>query len=45
MLVYFEWLNMFVRREYLDADYVFGQCRATSAPPISIPNLGVRAEF
>ena len=45
MLAYFEWLNMFVRREYLDADCVFGQCRATSAPPISIPNLGVRAEF
>jgi hypothetical protein len=45
MLVYFEWLNVFVQREYLDADCVFGQCRATSAPPISIPNLGIRAEF
>jgi hypothetical protein len=45
MLVYFEWLNMLVRREYLDADCLLGQCRATSAPPISIPNLGVRAEF
>jgi hypothetical protein len=45
MLVYFEWLNMLVRREYLDADCFFGQCRASSAPPISIPNLGVRAEF
>jgi hypothetical protein len=45
MLVYFEWLNMLVRREYLDADCFFGQCRASAAPPVSIPNLGVRAEF
>jgi hypothetical protein len=45
MLAYVEWLNLLVRREYLDADCVFGQCRAVTAPPVSIPNIGVRAAF
>ncbi len=45
MLVYFEWLNMWVRPEYLDADCLLGTCRVATAPVISIPNLGVRAEF
>jgi hypothetical protein len=45
MLAYVEWLNMLVRKEYLDADCLLGQCRASAAPVLSIPNLGVRAEF
>ena len=45
MLAYFEWLNMLVRKEYLDADCLLGKCIATAVSPISIPNIGVRAEF
>lgn len=45
MLAYFEWLNMWVRPEYLDADCLLGTCRVATAPVISIPNVGVRAEF
>ncbi|MET0340841.1 MAG: TonB-dependent receptor [Polyangiales bacterium] len=45
MVAYVEWLNIGVQGEYLDADCLFGRCIATRAPPISIPNLGVRAEF
>jgi hypothetical protein len=45
MLAYVEWLNFLARREYLDADCFLGQCTANTAPPISLPNLGVRAEF
>jgi hypothetical protein len=45
MLAYFEWLNMLVRNEYLDADCLLGTCRAAAAPAISIPNVGIRAEF
>ena len=29
----------------LYADCLLGQCRAKAAPVISLPNLGVRAEF
>lgn len=45
MVAYLEWLNVGAQGEYLDADCLFGSCTATRAPPISIPNLGVRAEF
>ncbi len=45
MLAYFEWLNMLVRKEYLDADCLLGKCIASAVTPISIPNVGVRAEF
>jgi len=45
MTAYVEWLNVAVRPEYLDADCLLGQCTATKTPPISLPNLGVRAEF
>lgn len=45
MVAYIEWLNLGVQGEYLDADCLFGRCIATRAPPISIPNLGLRADF
>jgi hypothetical protein len=45
MLAYLEWLNITAAREYLDADCFFGQCTAQSAPPLSLPNLGIRAEL
>ncbi len=45
MTAYLEWLNVFLQREYTDADCLLGQCQAKSAPVIAIPNLGVRAEF
>jgi hypothetical protein len=45
MTAYLEWLNLFVQREYTDADCLLGQCTAKRAPVIAIPNLGVRAEF
>lgn len=45
MTAYLEWLNVGAQGEYLDADCLLAQCEATRAPPISIPNLGVRAEF
>jgi hypothetical protein len=45
MTTYIEWLNVAARPEYLDADCLLGHCTATKAPPISLPNLGVRAEF
>jgi hypothetical protein len=45
MLAYFEWLNMLMQKEYLDADCLLGTCRAAAAPTISIPNVGVRASF
>ncbi len=45
MLAYFEWLNLTIAREYLDADCFFGQCKAESAPPLAFPNLGIRAEL
>lgn len=45
MLAYFEWLNMSLAREYLDADCFVGQCTAKSGPLLSIPNLGIRAEL
>lgn len=45
MTAYVEWLNVAVRPEYLDADCLLGSCTATKAPPISLPNIGVRAEF
>jgi hypothetical protein len=45
MTAYLEWYNLFLRREYTDADCLLGQCKAKAAPVIAIPNLGVRAEF
>jgi hypothetical protein len=45
MVAYLEWLNVGAQGEYLDADCIFGRCTADRAPPISIPNLGLRAEF
>jgi hypothetical protein len=45
MLAYFEWLNMLARKEYLDADCLLGKCIASAVTPISIPNVGIRAEF
>lgn len=45
MVAYVEWLNFLARREYLDADCFLGQCTANVAPPISLPNIGVRADF
>ena len=45
MTTYIEWLNVAARPEYLDADCLLGRCTATKAPPISLPNVGVRAEF
>lgn len=45
MTAYLEWLNLFVQREYTDADCLLSQCKAKRAPVIAIPNLGVRAEF
>lgn len=45
MTTYFEWLNVAMRKEYLDADCLLGTCRAKAAPVITLPNLGVRAEF
>jgi hypothetical protein len=45
MLAYIEWLNVGIAREYLDADCFFGQCTAQSAPPLALPNLGIRAEL
>jgi hypothetical protein len=45
MLAYFEWLNVSVAKEYLDADCFFGQCKAEAAPPIALPNIGIRAEL
>jgi hypothetical protein len=45
MTAYAEWLNVAVQGEYLDADCLLGRCQATKSPPISLPNLGVRAEF
>jgi hypothetical protein len=45
MLAYIEWLNFLARREYIDADCFLGQCKANTAPPISLPNMGVRADF
>jgi hypothetical protein len=45
MTTYFEWLNVAMRKEYLDADCLLGFCRAKAAPVITLPNLGVRAEF
>ena len=45
MVAYVEWLNVGAQGEYLDADCLLGRCEATRAPPISIPNLGLRADF
>jgi TonB dependent receptor len=45
MTAYFEWLNITARREYLDADCLLGTCRAKAAPVITLPNIGLRAEF
>ena len=45
MTAYLEWLNVVGQGEYLDADCLLGHCKATQAPPISLPNLGVRADF
>ncbi len=45
MTAYLEWLNVAAQGEYLDANCVFGQCQAVRAPRISIPNLGIRADF
>ncbi|HEX5657366.1 MAG TPA: TonB-dependent receptor [Polyangiales bacterium] len=45
MVAYLEWLNVAAQGEYLDADCVFQQCTAVRAPRISIPNLGLRADF
>ena len=45
MTAYLEWLNFAGQGEYLDADCLLGHCKATQAPPISLPNLGVRADF
>jgi hypothetical protein len=45
MVAYVEWLNVLMQKEYLDADCLLGACRAKAAPVISLPNLGVRAEF
>jgi hypothetical protein len=45
MTAYLEWLNLFLRREYTDADCLLAHCNAKAAPVIAIPNLGVRAEF
>jgi hypothetical protein len=45
MTAYFEWLNVSMRAEYLDADCLLATCRAKAAPVITLPNLGVRAEF
>jgi hypothetical protein len=44
MVAYVEWLNVAAQGEYLDADCLF-ECIPSKAPPISIPNLGVRADF
>jgi hypothetical protein len=44
MVAYLEWLNVAAQGEYLDADCLF-ECQATRAPPISIPNVGLRADF
>ncbi|MDB4971891.1 MAG: TonB family protein / TonB-dependent receptor [Myxococcaceae bacterium] len=45
MTAYLEWLNAAGQGEYLDADCLLGKCKATQAPPISLGNLGVRADF
>lgn len=45
LTTYIEWLNVAARPEYLDADCLLGQCTATKAPPISLPNIGIRADF
>ncbi len=45
MTTYLEWLNIGVVREYLDADCFVGQCTAQSAPPVSLANVGIRAEL
>jgi hypothetical protein len=45
MTAYLEWLNLLMRPEYIDADCLLGVCRAKAAPVITLPNLGVRAEF
>jgi hypothetical protein len=45
MTAYLEWLNVAAQGEYLDANCVFRQCQAVRAPRISIPNLGIRADF
>lgn len=44
MLAYFEWFNISLSREYLDADCFVGQCTAESGPLLSLPILGIRAE-
>jgi hypothetical protein len=45
MKVYAEILNASLQREYLDADCLLGQCIASQAPLVTIPNIGVRADF
>jgi hypothetical protein len=45
MTAYLEWLNLFLRQEYTDADCLLQQCNAKAAPVIAVPNLGIRAEF
>lgn len=45
MTTYLEWLNVAAQGEYLDANCVFGKCDAVRAPRISLPNLGLRADF
>ncbi|MGC4070117.1 MAG: TonB-dependent receptor [Polyangiaceae bacterium] len=45
MLAYLEWFNVTIAREYLDADCFFGQCSAEAAPPLALPNIGIRAEL
>ncbi|HEY6878440.1 MAG TPA: TonB-dependent receptor [Polyangiales bacterium] len=45
MTAYLEWLNAAAQGEYLDANCVFGSCTAVRAPVISLPNLGLRADF
>ncbi len=45
MVAYIEWLNLAAQGEYLDAECLVGHCTATRAPPISLPNVGVRADF
>ena len=45
MKAYIEVLNASLQREYLDADCLLGTCVPNQAPLVTIPNVGVRAQF
>ena len=45
LVVYLEWLNATLAKEYLGAECLYGRCEAQTAPAIFFPNLGVRASF